>query len=184
MWLLLPQVPVPRTPPPPEPGTHAKEGPALGTHDTLAESTAGRVTTKGTFVTVPRPPVEHVGHSPAHPTVLGALRACEGIARPLQFAPLHFHAFSLWEKEKSLSLPLKPITSLSALKHSCCKTGHFRTFGHWTGSLAPVSFLALPADGKSRVLWASGGSSRLHTPLLRHHRAQSPGAGGRLRLLS
>lgn len=59
MWLLLPQVPMPCTLPPPEPGTHTKEGPTPGMHDTLAKSTAGRVTTKGAFVTVPRPLVGH-----------------------------------------------------------------------------------------------------------------------------
>lgn len=184
MWLLLPQVPVPRTPPPPEPGTHTKEGPALGMHDTLAESTAGRVTTKGTFVTVPRPPVEHVGHSLAHPTVLGALRACEGIARPLQFTPLHFHSFSLWEKEKSLCLPLKPIASLSALKTFLLQNWSFQDIWplDWKfGNLFPSSlFQPMESRGCRGRLEGPHGCTHPSSGIIR----RSPCGGGRLLLLS
>lgn len=78
------KVPEPRTPPPPEPGTHTEERPTLRTHDTLAKSTAGRLMVKGTFgtlVTAPRL-LGTRGLSPgqglAHPTVLGGSRAARG----------------------------------------------------------------------------------------------------------
>lgn len=76
----------------------------------------------------------------------------EGTARPLPLSPLRFHSFSLWEKEKSWLLPLKPITSLSTLKTVPLQNWSLQGFQplDWKfGDLFPFSLLR-PTEGRGR----------------------------------